>query len=158
MSSALAANTVDAAALADELARLGILAPDRLSALLADFPGGGPAALADFLSAHGELTPLQAARARAGDLKSLVLGPYLLSRLHGRGAFGPVYSATHRPSGAAVAVRVLPLRSLWRARQVKPLIRALAALPPHPALAPLADADSANGFHYLVWQIGRAHV
>ena len=32
MSSALAANTVDAAALADELARLGILPADRLAA------------------------------------------------------------------------------------------------------------------------------
>jgi serine/threonine protein kinase len=153
MSSALAANTVDAAALADELARLGVLPPERLAAVLADFPGGGPGALVDFLVIRGELTPLQAARVNAGDARSLVLGPYLLTRLHGTGTFGPLYRATHKPSGADVLVRVLPLRSLWRARQVKPLIRQLATVPLHPALAPLADADTANGNHYLVWPL-----
>ncbi|HUR55521.1 MAG TPA: hypothetical protein VMZ71_15405, partial [Gemmataceae bacterium] len=156
MSSALAANTVDAAALADELARLGILPSGRLTALLADFPGGGPAALVDYLVIRGELTPLQAARVNAGDARSLVLGPYLLGRLHGVGTFGPLYRATHRTTGATVLVRVLPLRSLWRARQVKPLVRQLAALPAHPTLAPLADADSANGYHYLVWPLTEA--
>ena len=71
---------------------------DRLADLLADFPGGGPAALADHLVAQGELTPFQAGRVKGGEARSLVLGPYLLTRVHGPGVLGLVYRATHRPS------------------------------------------------------------
>src|SRR5438270_385057 len=45
-----APNPVDAAALADELARFRVVDPARMSALLAEFPGDGPDALADYLA------------------------------------------------------------------------------------------------------------
>jgi serine/threonine protein kinase len=150
MSSPLAANTVDAAALADEFARLRIIEPGRLTELLSDFSGGGPVALAEFLVRRGVLTVYQAERALAGESKAIVLGPYRLSGLAGPGTFGPVYTATHRDRKDLFRLRVFPLRSLWRARQAKQLARTLAASP-HPVVSPLIDADSANGHHYLVW-------
>lgn len=155
MSTPLAANTVDAAALADELARFRVLPADRLTGLLAEFPGDGPAALAEFLVARGALTPFQADRALAGEARSLLVGPYRLVGVHGPGLLGPTFRAekTGRAGPAAFTVRVLPLRSLWQARQAKQLVRTLATLPPHPGLVPLVDADSANGFHYLVWPL-----
>jgi serine/threonine protein kinase len=42
------------------------------------------------------------------------------------------------------------LRSLWKARQAKQLARTFACIQHH-AVIPLLDADSANGYHYLVW-------
>ena len=154
MSAPLAANTVDAAALADELARVRVIPADRLTDLLADFPGGGPVALAEYLVGRGVLTPFQADRALAGEAKSLALGPYRVAGPHGTGSLGPLVRA-EKPGrgGGSFAVRLLPLRSLWQAKQAKQFVRTLAAIPAHPVLVPLADADSANGVHYLVWPL-----
>jgi serine/threonine protein kinase len=151
MSLPLAANTVDAAALADELARFRVVAPARLSELLAEFTGSGPAALAEFLIRRGVLTLFQAERALAGESRLLALGPYRLTGLLSRGSFGPLFAAAHVSKPGRFAVRVLPLRSLWKAKQAKQLARALSAAVKHPAVLPLAEVDSANGYHYLVW-------
>ncbi|MBN9122455.1 MAG: serine/threonine protein kinase [Planctomycetes bacterium] len=151
MSLPLAANTVDAAALADELARFRIVDPVRLNELLAEFTGGGPAALAEHLVRRGVLTPFQAGRALAGEARVLVLGPYRLVGTPGRGTFGPLFLATHTSKPGRFAVRVLPLRSLWKAKQAKQLARTIAAKVVHPTVVPLVEVDSANGFHYLVW-------
>src|SRR5207253_520475 len=122
MSTPLAATVVDAASLAEELARSRVLAPDRLSALLAEFPGGGPAALAEYLVARGALTPFQADRALAGESRVLALGPYRLTGIHRRGALGPLVRAEKSGRGAgAFALRVVPLRSLWQSREGKKL-------------------------------------
>jgi len=125
-----APNPVDAAALADELARFRVVDPARMSALLAEFPGDGPDALAEYLVRRGALTHFQADRGLAGEAAMLALGPYRLTD-----------------------VQVWPLRSLWRARQAKQLARTFAALPPHPSVVPLVAADSAHGFHYLAWPL-----
>jgi serine/threonine-protein kinase len=160
-------NLVDAAALADELAQLRVVNPDRLSDLLAEFPGGGAVALAEFLVRRGAITAFQAERTLAGEGKMLALGPYRLTGTHRVGAFGPVFRAEPAAgsqgsiappaptSGTdrAVAVRVFPLRSLWRAKQAQQLARSLCALPPHPSVAPLVGAGSANGLHYLAWPL-----
>ena len=150
----LTATTVDAATLAEELARYRVVEADRLTAALAGFAGGGPVALAETLVARGVLTPFQAGRALAGEARGLALGPYRLTGVHGLGTLGPVFRArrTGRGGGEFV-VRAMPLRSLWQAKEAKKLARALAALPPHPGVVPLVDADSANGFHYLVWPV-----
>jgi serine/threonine protein kinase len=150
MSSPLAANPADAAALAEELARFRVIDSGRLTDLLAEFPGGGAAALAEFFVHRGALSPFQAQRALAGGARWLVLGPYHLTGEANPGTFGPVYAATHRIRPGEFRLRMFPLRSLWRARQAKQIARTLAATP-HPAIVPLVDADSANGFHYLVW-------
>jgi serine/threonine protein kinase len=147
----VAENSADAATLADQLVRARVLPPDRLTGLLADFPGGGPGELAEFLVTRKVLTPFQADRALAGEARVLALGPYQLTDLHRRGPFGPVLRG--EKGGTAFAVRVLPLRSLWQARQAKLLARVLSALPLHPGVLPLVDADSAGGYHYLVWPL-----
>lgn len=151
MTSPLAANPVDAATLADELARYRVVDSSRLTELMAEFPGGEAPALADYLVRHGALNAFQAERALAGGARWLNLGPYRLVGEANHGTFGPVYVAVHRDqAGVEFRLRMFPLRSLWRARQAKQIARALAA-PPHPVIVPLADADSANGLHYLVW-------
>ncbi|HEV3438109.1 MAG TPA: serine/threonine-protein kinase [Gemmata sp.] len=150
MSSLLAANTVDAAALADELARFRVIEPKRLTDLLSDFSGGGAVALAEYLVHRGVLTTFQADRALAGESRAIVLGPYRLTDLAGVGAFGPVFAANRRDKPGEFRLRVFPLRSLWKAREAKQIARSL-AIAQHPAVIALLDADSANGFHYLVW-------
>ncbi|MBM3983799.1 MAG: hypothetical protein FJ304_26740, partial [Planctomycetes bacterium] len=151
MSLPLATNTVDAAALADELARYRVVDPARLTELLSEFTGVGPVALADYLVRRGALTPFQADRALRGECALLALGPYRLTGTATRGAFGPLYTAAHATKPGAFVVRVLPLRSLWKAKQAKQLARAQLARVNHPAVPPLLEVDSANGFHYLVW-------
>ena len=124
-----------------------------LAAHLADFPGGSAAELADFLVGRRALTRFQADHALAGGVRTLALGPYRLTGHHRPGALGPAFDAEKTGRGApepVVLVRV-PQRSLWRAKQARDLARRAAALRPHPAVVPLVDADSANGFHYLVW-------
>lgn len=145
-----AAPITEAAALAEELTRFRVLSTERLRHALADFPGGSAGGLAEFLVARGEITPFQADRVLAGQARSLALGPYRLLDPHQPGAFGPIVSA--EKAGHYFAIRVLPLRSLWQAKQARQLVRTFVPAP-HPAIVPLVDADSANGFHYLAWPL-----
>lgn len=142
-----------AAILADDLARARVVPAHVLDALLAEFAGGSAAELADFLVARRALTRFQADRALAGAARSLALGPYRLTDRHRPGALGPAFAAEKTGRGApepVVLVRI-PQRSLWRAKQARDFARRAVSLRPHPAVVPLVDADSANGFHYLVW-------
>ena len=148
-----AATVVDAAAFADAATRARVVAADRLAEVLAEFPGGGAADLADFLVARRTLTRFQADRVLAGDTARLAPGPYRLTGVHRAGALGPVYRAVHTSKPGAFAVRLLPLRSLWQARQAKRLPRSFGRVGSHPRVVPLVDADSAKGFHYLVWPL-----
>lgn len=157
MSTRPTANIVDPATLADHLAQARVIASDQLERFLADFSGSDPASFAEFLVSRGALTPFQAGRALAGEARSLVLGPYRVAGFLRAGAFGPVLWAekiSHRGT-EPVALRVMPLRSLWQARQARQAVRALAALPAHPTFVPLVDAGSANGYHYLAWPLTR---
>ena len=124
MSSRLIANPVDAAALADELARFRVVDASRLTDLMAEFPGGGATALAGFLVRRGALNHFQAERALAGGARWLNLGPYRLVGESNHGTFGPVYSALHRDRSGEFRLRMFPLRSLWRcARRSRSLAR-----------------------------------
>src|SRR5262245_6020853 len=96
MSSHIAANAIEAAALAEELTRFRVVDAGRLASLLAEFPGGGGEALAEFLVWRGALSPFQAERALCGGARWLNLGPYRLVGVANPGTFGPVYAATHR--------------------------------------------------------------
>ncbi len=150
MSSPLVANPVDAATLADELARYRVIDPGRMAALLAEFSGTGASELADYLVRRNVLNPFQAERAVAGGARWLNLGGYQLIGEANNGTFGPVYIAVHGERPGQFRLRTFPLRSLWRARQAKQIARTLSS-PPHPAIVPLVDADSSNGLHYLIW-------
>ncbi|MFO0805140.1 MAG: hypothetical protein U0791_18700 [Gemmataceae bacterium] len=151
MSSPIAESLQSAAAFADELDRHRVLTREKLGEAMVDFPGGGSLGLAEFLIARGDITTFQAERTLAGHGKSLFVGPYRLIEPHHVGAFGPIFRAVKGDS--SFALRVLPLRSLWQAKQAKQLVRTLASLSSIPAVVPLVDADSANGCHYLAWPL-----
>jgi serine/threonine protein kinase len=155
ISPSLAAKALDAASLAEELARYRVIPPDQLADLLDDFPGQDAMALVEFLVARKALTQFQADRARGGQTGSLTLGPYRLLGPHRGSSLGPVFRAEKpgRSREGPFAIRVTPLRSLWQARQAKQMARAISALPQHPAVVRLLDVDSANGYHYLVWPL-----
>ena len=112
---------------------------------------GGTSALAAVLVRAGLLTQYQADRAVAGEAGKLALGPYTLQQPIGAGSFGTVYRAVRRSDGKLFAVKVLPLRSLWNVHLAKKQSQIFAGLPPHRAIVPFVDIDSAGVSHYLVW-------
>ncbi len=113
--------------------------------------GTGVSALAEFLVERGLLTPYQAERGAAGGAGKLQLGPYLLLEPLGGGPVGSAFLARHRGDRRRFAVKVLPLRSLWKLLQAKKQAVRLQALPAHPTIVPLAEIDTANGSQYLSW-------
>ena len=150
-----AANVLDAAAVADGLAAARVLDLARLRNLLDDFqatrdPADGDG-FTDFLVQQGLLTPYQAQAAAAGEAERLNVGPFLLLDSLGGNTLGTACRAVHRDTRARYAVRVMPLRSLWKAREAKRHVGRLATLPPHPTLVPMSDADTDGGQHYLAW-------
>ena len=142
----------DPARLLADLAAARLVSADRGARHLAEFKqAGGHGSFLDHLLAAGVLTPFQAERAAAGQSATLLLGPYLLQEPVGTGSLGTVYRAVHRGDRRRVAVKVLPLRSLWNVLQAKKQVRTLAGLPPHPTVVPLADVDTVGQLHYLAW-------
>lgn len=146
---------LDVATVADGLAVARVLEPARVRAAQAEYAtayaGGDGEGFAEYLTSKGLLTEYQARTAVAGDADRLAVGPYLLLEPLGDNNLGTMYRAVHATSGGRYAVRVMPLRSLWKSREAKRHVARLAALPPHPALVPLADVDTAGGCHYLAW-------
>lgn len=106
---------------------------------------------AEFLVRRGLLTPYQAERCATGETGKLVLGPYLLLEPLESHGFGTGFLAVHRGDRRRFAVRVLPLRSLWKVLQAKRQVESYRVLPEHRAIIPLAEVDTANGSHYLSW-------
>lgn len=122
-----------------------------VSEFVLEDPFGDATALADFLVRKNVLSQFQADRAKDGEAKSLVMGPYLLAYPVGAGSLGTVYRAVGKADGQSYAVKVLPLRSLWNVRLARRQVRSFAELPPHPAIVPFVDVGTASGKHYLVW-------
>jgi serine/threonine protein kinase len=138
-----------------ELTTAHVFEAAQLAPYLAEFKalhrGGDAVALADYLVNCGLLTRYQANRCLAHEASKLVLGPYLIAEPVGSGTIGDVFQAIGRSDRKRYAVKVLPLRSLWNVRQAKKQVEAFAKLPPHPAVVPFLDVDSAGGHHYLAW-------
>lgn len=140
-----------ASALREELERHRIVDTDRLAAAMAVFPSGGALRLAEFLVSRGVLTAFQAERVLAGQARSLTVGEYRILEPHHVGTFGPVFRAIN--GNREFALRVLPLRSLWQAKQARELVRALSEHSDLPGCAPLTEADSSRESHYLAWPL-----
>lgn len=154
-STAKSANT-DPGWLLHELTQARVLADDRVQDLWADFHAAPWASrhavgLAEFLVQAGLLTPFQAERALAGQARTLAVGPYLLLEPVGSGSLGIVYRALHRETRKRFAVKILPLRSMWNVLRAKKQVEVFHNLPPHPAVVPFVDIDTASGSHYLAW-------
>ena len=135
-----------------DLAAARLLSADRGARLLAEYKlAGSHGTFLDHLLATGVLTQYQADKAAAGLASALVLGPYALQEPVGSGSLGTVFRAVHRGDRRRVAVKVLPLRSLWKVLLAKRTVETLAGLPPHPAVVPLTDIDTAGQAHFLAW-------
>jgi serine/threonine protein kinase len=137
------------------LGRAQLLTEDRAwefsAAYLAENAEGNGAGYAYYLVRTGVLTKFQAERIAAGEWNRLTLGPYVLQQPVGQGSLGTMYRAIHRADGQPYAVMVLPMRSIWHVHLAKKVVHQFAELAGHPAVVPLADIDTANGFHYLAW-------
>ena len=138
-----------------ELIAARVMAADRAGKILNEFQSEGVGedaiGLAEFLVQAGLLTPYQAERAIAGHAAKLVLGPYSLLEPIGSGSMGTVYRAVEQKTRNRVAVKVLPLRSMWNVIQAKRQVQIFSNLPKHPAVVPFLDIDTAAGSHYLAW-------
>ncbi len=153
--------TADADRMLSGLVRAGVLdaerAADARRQFLDRWPSGDASLLADHLAQHGLLSTFQAERALVDGPDKLELGRYLLVEPVGSGSFGTTYRAVTRGDGERFAVRVLPMRSAWRVLQARKRLDTFAALPPHPAVVPFTEIDSAAGRHYLAWPWAEGH-
>jgi serine/threonine protein kinase len=112
------------------------------------------AALANCLVKDGRLTPFQAKHIYGGKAKSLVLGPYVVLDMLGKGGMGYVYKAEHRKMRRVVALKVIAktaLKSPAAVRRFEREVQAAARLE-HPNIVTAHDAGEAAGTHYLVMQ------
>src|SRR4029079_888759 len=96
--------------LLDELCRASLIDREQLEPLVAellvDQPYADAGALGDFLVQRGALTRYQVDRAIEGEIKSLLLGPYILMEPIGTGSMGAVFSAIGKADRQKYAVKV----------------------------------------------------
>ncbi len=143
--------------LVGELCRSYLMEPDQLEPLVAEFLNENPyadaTALAEHFVALGLLTRYQIDRIIEGEVKSLLLGPYILSEPIGTGSMGTVFRAIGKADKQPYAVKVLPLRSIWNVRMARRQVRSFVDLPAHPAIVTFVDVGTALNKHYLVWPL-----
>ena len=109
-------------------------------------------AVVDAVYKLGLLTEFQNLRLRKGGLAQLQFGPYLLlDSLSDDQAFGAKYLAVSKKDRKKYALRLFPLRNLFKHQQTKKALGLLQQAAKIPQLNVLADVDSANGTHYLAW-------
>lgn len=138
--------------------RSGLLGREQLQTTLRTVPldaRADPRRVAEHLVQHGQLTRFQAQKLLQGITVGLVIGPYQLQAILGRGGMGNVYLARDTRSGAHVALKVLPpKRARSEVRQLARFLREkdLAQKVTHPHLALTLEAGEANGIHYIAME------
>lgn len=141
-----------------QLRVLRLLAPREVDALLALAPNpDDPVELLIHLVEQGFLTSFQAEQIRAGKVRRLVVGSYLLRERIGRGGMGHVYEAEHRLLKRVVALKLVgrvrrgrrhaTLRRRFR-REVEAAGRVR-----HPGFVTTFDAGEADGYFYLAMEL-----
>ncbi|MFL5331187.1 MAG: serine/threonine-protein kinase [Gemmataceae bacterium] len=133
----------------------GLLDPIDLVAFMADVPQDDrrySPALAAALVRRGLLTRFQARQLLMGASKGLVLGPYRILAMLGRGGSGKVYLARDTRMEKAVALKVLPPhkareeeRHLTRFQREMELAHEV----DHPNVAKAYEAGVSGGVHYI---------
>lgn len=110
--------------------------------------------LARALVAQGLLTRFQARQLLRGKFNRLVLGPYRILEMLGRGGMGRVFKAVHEPMARTVALKLVTPGLLKDGRALalfRREVRTTAQLH-HPHIATAFDADEIKGVHYLVME------
>jgi len=133
----------------------GILTADSLAEFLQGVaPETDATALANRLVKAGRLTAFQAKYIYGGKASSLVLGPYVVLDMLGKGGMGYVYKAEHRRMRRVVALKVIAKTALKNPAAVQRFEREVqaAAKLEHPNIVTAFDAGEAAGTHYLVMQ------
>jgi formylglycine-generating enzyme required for sulfatase activity/predicted Ser/Thr protein kinase len=133
----------------------GILTPEVLAEFAEDVaPKADATPLANRLVKAGRLSAFQAKYIYGGKAKSLLLGPYVVLDVLGKGGMGYVYKAEHRKMRRVVALKVIAraaLESPDAVRRFEREVQAAARLE-HPNIVTAFDAGEASGTHYLVMQ------
>jgi serine/threonine protein kinase len=138
--------------------RSGLLPREQLQVTLRTVPLDARAnvrQVADHLIRHGRLTPFQAQKLLQGVSIGLVIGPYQLEAILGRGGMGNVYLARDTRSSTHVALKVLPpKRAREEVRQLARFLREkdLAQKVRHPHLALTLEVGESNGIHYIAME------
>jgi serine/threonine protein kinase len=133
----------------------GILTPELLAEYLQGVaPDTDAAQLANRLVKAGRLTAFQAKHIYGGKAHSLVLGPYVVLDMLGKGGMGYVYKAEHRKMRRVVALKVIAKNALKSPAAIQRFEREVqaAARLEHPNIVTAFDAGEAAGTHYLVMQ------
>jgi serine/threonine protein kinase len=138
--------------------RSGLLGPEPLQQALRAVPAaerGEPRQVAEHLIRQGRLTRFQAQKLLQGVTLGLVIGPYQVEAILGRGGMGNVYLARDTRDGSHVALKVLPpRRAREEVRQLARFLREkdLAQKVRHPHLALTLEAGEAAGIHYIAME------
>jgi serine/threonine protein kinase len=138
--------------------RSGILRRDELQDALRSVPSqerDDPNKIADHLVRRGKLTQFQTQKLLQGVSGGLILGPYQVEAVLGRGGMGSVYLALDARSGQHVALKVLPPkmarekeRSLARFEREKTVSQRIR----HPNIALTQEAGVTHGVHYIAME------
>jgi serine/threonine protein kinase len=138
--------------------RSGLLGREQLQATLRTVPQGDredARRIAEHLIRTGKLTRFQAQKLLQGITVGLVIGPYQLETILGRGGMGNVYLARDTRNGGHVALKVLPpKRARSEGRQLARFLREkdLAQKVAHPHLALTLETGEAAGIHYIAME------
>jgi serine/threonine protein kinase len=118
--------------------------------LLQGNPRLTPAALADQLVEQGILSRFQADHVLQGNVRSLVVGEYVVQDALGTGSMGTVYKVRGTADNRSYVLKVLPRRNVVNARAAAQRLRTFLEFR-HAAINPLVRVGTFGERHYLVW-------
>ncbi len=124
-----------------------------LQAFRKDNPFGEAKEFGEFLLQLGQITSYQLGRLLAGEGKRLVVGPYQILNILGRGSLGPAYRAMGRADRGSYVLKVLPLHNQWNIRLARRQTELMSELNLNERIVPFLDVGNSNDQHYLVWPL-----
>ena len=150
--------SADSDAFVQAVMRSGLVEPTQFKATLRTMPDASRESarrLADYLIDQGKLTRFQAQKLLQGITIGLVIGPFQLEAVLGRGGMGNVYLARDTRNNTHIALKVLPpKRAREEVRQLARFLRekdlAQKVRDPHVALT--YEVGEAGGIHYIAME------
>ncbi len=140
----------------DLLAKHNLLAADQVAELprLANGRSSDGRALAKVLIHRGWLSMFQAHQLLTGNGDDLVLGPYHILDLLGKGGLGRVFKARHVDHNWIVALKVIRSKVLANTGGREQFLKEMEAMArlDHPNIVQFCDVDEANGQNYYAME------